>query len=239
MKKIQFAILAFIGGLTLAALSACHFHCVHGSGNQVSENRKVGEFNRVSISGGYKVVLKQDSSYGIKITADDNLLKYIKTEIQGDKLKIYSKRNLCSNGPMLISIGIGNLQELKASGGIEIESDGQIKAKDIAFDFSGATKLHMDLIANNVTTSGSGSTQINLKGKADSYSIGSSGSGVVDAADFVVGNCEIETSGMGESTVNVLHTLNVHSSGSSSVKYRGTPTITNDKSGSSSIEKIN
>jgi hypothetical protein len=239
MKKIQLAILVFVSGLTVAALSACHFRCVHGSGNQVSENRKVGEFTRVSISGGYKVILKQDSSYGIKITADDNLLKYIKIELQGDKLKIYSKRNLCSNGPMLINIGIGNLEELKASGGIEIESDGQIKAKDIAFDFSGATKLHMDLIATNVTTSGSGSTEINLKGQADSYNIGSSGSGTVNALDFTVGTCEIETSGMGESNVNVLHALNIHSSGSSSVKYKGSPTITNDKSGSSSIEKVN
>jgi len=239
MKKIQLAILVFVSGLTVAALSACHFRCVHGSGNQVSQDRKVGEFTRVSISGGYKVILKQDSTYGIKITADDNLLKYIKTELQGDKLKIYSKKNFCNNGQLLINIGIGNLQELKASGGIEIESDGRINAKDIDFNFSGATKLKMDLNAANVTASGSGSTELNLKGQASALSIDLSGSGKVEALDFPVATCEIETSGVGDSKVNVSHTLNVHSSGASSVKYKGSPIITNEKSGASSIEKIN
>jgi hypothetical protein len=238
MKKIQLAIIVFIGALAATGLSACHFRCVHGSGNMVSQDRKVGDFTRISIAGGYKVTLKQDSTYGIRITGDDNLLKYIKTELQGDKLKIYSKKNFCSRGPMLITIGIGNLSELKASGGIEIDSDGQIKANDIAFDLSGATKIRIDLNAANVTTSGSGATELNLKGQATSHNIELSGSGHVNALDFVVGNCEIETSGVGESKVNVLHTLSIHSSGASSVKYKGNPTITNDKSGVSSVEKI-
>jgi len=239
MKKIHLA-LVIIAAFTLGSLSACRFNCVHGSGHMVSDDRKVSDFNMISISGDYKVVLKQDSSMSLKITADDNLLKYIKTEVNGDRLHIYSKRNLCNNDQMTINIGIRNLEELKASGAVEVESDGNIRTQDLHFKLSGATKITMNLNAANVTTSGSGATELNLKGQATSHDIDLSGVGHVYAFDFVVGSCDIQTSGAGHCEVNVLNSLSVHSSGASEVRYRGNPSnVTNDKSGASSVEKVN
>jgi len=239
MKKIHLA-LVIIAAVTLSGLPACRFNCVHGSGHMVSDDRKVSDFSKISISGDYKVVLKQDSSMSLKITADDNLLKYIKTEVNGGRLHIYSKRNLCNNGQMTINIGIRNLEELKASGAVEVESDGNIHTQDLHFKLSGATKITMDLNAANVTTSSSGATELNLKGQATSHDIDLSGVGHVYAFDFVVGSCDIQTSGAGHCEVNVLNSLSVHSSGASEVRYRGNPSnVTNDKSGASSVEKVN
>ena len=239
MKKIHLA-LVIIAAVALGGLSACRFNCVHGSGHMVSDDRKVSDFNMISISGDYKVVLKQDSSMSLKITADDNLIKYIKTEVSGDRLRIYSKRNLCNNGQLTINIGIRNLEELKASGAVEVESDGNIRTQDLRFKLSGATKITMNLNAANVTTSGSGATELNLKGQATSHDIDLSGVGHVYAFDFVVGSCDIQTSGAGHCEVNVLNSLSVHSSGASEVRYRGNPSnVTNDKSGASSVEKVN
>lgn len=239
MKKIHLA-LAIIAGITSAGLSACRFSCVHGSGHTVSEDRKVGDFSEISVSGNYKVVLKQDSSMSVKVTADDNLLKYIKTETEGSKLHIYSKRNLCNNGQLVINIGVKNLDEIKASGAVEIESDGKLTTKDLHFKLSGATKITMDLNAANVTTNGSGVIELYLKGQATSHDIDLSGVGHVYAFDFVVGSCEIQTSGAGHCEVNVLNSLSVHTSGASDVKYKGNPSsINSDKSGASSVEKVN
>jgi len=238
MKKIYFALYLLVAIICTTGLQSCRFNCVHGSGNEISETRKFGEFDRISVSGGYKVVLKQDSSFGIKITADDNLLKYIKTEVDNGKLKIYSRRSFCNKGQMVINIGLKNLKELKATGGIEISSVGKINTKDIAFKLTGATKLSVELNAENVTTTGSGATEVNLRGIAKSHIIDLSGSGKVNALDFAVNNCDIQTAGVGESKVNVANILNIHSSGASSVKYKGNPQITNDKSGASSVEKV-
>jgi hypothetical protein len=240
MKRIKIAILILLAGISLYSLSSCNINCVHGSGNQKSEDRKAGDFSRISISGGFKVILKQDSSMTLKITADDNLLKYVKTEVRGKMLHIYTKRNFCNSGEMTINIGVRNLDEIRASGAVEVESDGKFNTKDLQFKLSGATKVTMDLNAANVTTSGSGVTELNLKGQATSHNIELSGSGKVYALDFIVGSCIIQTSGVGHCEVNVLNSLAVHSSGASEVKYRGNPSnITNDKSGASSVEKIN
>jgi hypothetical protein len=228
-----------IAGVTLG-LSSCVFNCVHGSGNQKTEERRVGDFSEIEISGGFKVILKQDSSLAMKITADDNLLKYIKTETNGDKLKIFSKRSICNNSPIIINLGFKNLDELKASGAVEVEGDGKIIAKDLHLKLSGATKITMDLTAANVTTRSSGAIELNLKGQATSHDIDLSGVGHVYAFDFVVGRCDIQTSGAGHCEVNVLNSLAVHSSGASEVRYRGNPSnVTNDKSGASSVEKVN
>ena len=240
MKRIQITILALLAVVMLGSLSSCVFHCVRGSGNPSTEERKANDFKRIDVSGGFKVVLKQDSSLTLKITADDNLLKYIKTTVDDGRLHIFTRRSICDAGQMTISIGVRNLEEIKASGAVEIESDGKINTQDFRIKLSGATKVTMDLNAANVTTSGSGATELNLKGQASSHDINLSGSGKVYALDFVTGNCEIHTSGVGHSEVNVLHSLSVHSSGASEVKYRGNPSsVTNDKSGASSIEKVN
>ncbi len=240
MKKIYITTIVVTIAAIAFGLSSCRLHCVKGSGNQISENRKVGNFSKLDISGGYKIILKQDSSLSVKVTADDNLLKYIKTDIDGDVLHIHSKKNMCNTGEMVINIGIRNLEEVKASGAVEVDGDGKINTKDIHFDLSGATKINMDLNAANVVTGISGVTEMNLKGQATSHNIDISGSGKIYALDFVVGSCDIQTSGIGHCEVNVLNSLKVNSSGASDVKYRGNPSnVSNEKSGASSLEKVN
>jgi hypothetical protein len=240
MKRLQFIAATILSVIAVGSFSSCMLHCVHGSGHQVSEDRKVGQFSRIDISGAYKVILKQDSSYSLKITTDDNLLQYIKTDVDGDKLRIHSHKNFCNSGEMVVYIGVKNLDEMRASGGVEIESDGTVHTKDIEFGLSGATKVTMDLNAANVHVSGSGTTELNLKGQATSLNVDMSGVGHVYAFDFIVGSCDLSTTGAGHCEVNVLNSLHVHSTGASEVKYKGNPSdVSSDKTGASSIEKVN
>jgi hypothetical protein len=241
MKKAFNYITLFVAGLSMAAgVSSCRLGCVHGSGHPTSETRKVADFTKLDVSGGFKIILKQDSSLTLNITADDNLLKYVKTNVDGHVLHIYTKKNMCNSGPMVVTIGIRNLEGIQGSGALEVEGNGKIVTKDIDFNTSGASKITLDLNAANVTTETSGAAEIFLTGQASSHHIQISGVGKVHALDFVVGDYYIETSGAGECQINVLHSLEVHSSGASDVKYRGNPSkITNDKSGASSLNKVN
>jgi hypothetical protein len=214
-------------------------NCVHGSGNMKTENRKVTEFTRISISGVYNVILKQDSSLSINITADDNLFKYIKSNVHGNRLEIYNKRNFCNTGQITVTVGVRNLEEVETSGAVELSSDGRINTKDMRLEMSGVSKITLELNAANVVTSGSGASEVDLKGQATSHDISLSGDSKVHAFDFVVGRCEIQSAGVGHCEVDVLNSLSVHSSGASEVKYRGNPSdVTNEKSGASSIEKV-
>jgi hypothetical protein len=240
MKKGFNYIIVFIAMLSITAgASSCMFHCVHGSGHQTSETRTLSPFTKLDVSGGFNLVLKQDSSTKITITADDNLLKYVKTNVEDGVLHIYTKKNICNSGSMTVHVGIRQLEEIKGTGAIEVTAEGKIVTKDVAFRTSGASKITLDLDAANVTTETTGAGELYLTGQASSHHIETSGVAKVHAYDFVVGNYYINTSGAGECDINVLHSLEIHSSGASEVKYKGNPTnVTNDKSGASSVEKV-
>lgn len=239
MRKLYLNTILFIAAISLTVLSSCRFGCIKGSGNQVTENRKGGDFNRIEIDGGFKVVLKQDSSLNLSIHADDNLMKYIRSSVSGGRLKIYSKRKFCGSGEVVLTIGIKNLEEVKTSGGINLSTDGKLNTKDLHLDFSGAAKVDMDLNAANLTTEGSGSTEMELRGQATSHNVDLTGSGKIHALDFVVGKYDVHTTGASECEINVLNELEVNTTGAADIKYRGNPTkVNSSKTGAANIQKI-
>ena len=240
MKKTNLIPIAFIALLAIAVLPSCRFRCTKGSGHHVSENTKVSNFTRISVSGGFKVTLKQDSSLNVSVNADDNLVKYIHVESDGNELKIYTKKNMCPSGEMTVTIGLRNLERLKGSGAISFVSDGKINAKDLDIKLNGASNVDMDLTAGNVSTQTAGASQINLKGQATSHRIEMTGNGNVRAFDFVVGKYEIRTTGASDCEINVLNDLQVNATGASDVKYKGNPANVNtSKLGAATVTHVN
>ena len=239
MRKASLAIAVLVACASVSIWSSCKFSCVHGSGKVITEQRKVTEFKKIEISGGFKIHLKQDSSLAVAVTGDDNLLKYVSTSVEGGKLFIKSKKSMCDADSMVINIGIHKLDELAASGAVEISSVGKMILGDLNIHLSGATRLNLDLNAANVVTDGSGVSELNLKGQAASHRIESSGVVKVNAFDFVVGEYTLNTAGVSKCNINVLKTLNVHSKGAAEIQYKGSPsTVNNDKAGASKIIKV-
>jgi hypothetical protein len=241
MKRSVITFLSIAAGLISAgSLSSCMLHCVHGSGHQATENRKVTQdFTKLEVSGAFKVILKQDSSGTISLTADDNILKYIKTKNEDGTLQIFTHQNICNAGDMTVTIGVKNLESIRGSGATEFSATGKLVCKDVELHLSGSSKVTLDLNAANVNIEGSGDTELDLTGQATSTHVDMSGVARVSAYDFVVSDYEISTSGSSNCEINVLHSLHVSSSGSSEIKYKGNPTdVNNEKSGSSSLEKV-
>jgi hypothetical protein len=240
MKTTNFKILLLVAAVSVTVFSSCRrFRCIKGTGSVRTETRKMTGFTKLDISGGYKVTLKQDSTESISISIDDNLFKYVETTVEGNTLKVHSRKNICPSGEATLVIGVKNLEEIGTSGAIDVKSDGRLNVKDLNINMSGSTKIELDLSAANVHTGASGSSEIYLKGQAASHDVDMSGSGKVEALDFVVGKYKVSTSGASECRINVLNELDVHTSGSSDIQYRGNPaTVNNDQSGASSVKKI-
>lgn len=239
MKKTYLITIAFIALLAIAVLPSCRFRCIKGSGNHVSENHKVNDFTRISIDGGFKVILKQDSSRNVSINTDDNLQKYVHVESDGDELKIYVKKKICASGEMELTIGVRNLKRLKGSGAINFVSDGKITTQDLDIRLNGSSNVSMDLSAANVITETAGASEINLKGQATSHKLEMTGNGTVHAFDFVVGKYDIRTTGASDCEINVLNELSVNATGASDVKYKGNPASVNtSKLGAATVKHV-
>ncbi len=237
MKKQPLLILSgFL--LLFSVLSSCNDSCEKGSGKAASEDRKLGAFTKLNVSGAYKIVLKQGNP-SVKVTADDNLLKLIETSVSGDELTIKTEKNICNAGTMEIDISNPDFQSVKSSEALDLSSDGKLNLKDFDMELSGAAKVKLDLNAANVKIKSSGAADIDLMGQATENLVTMSGVGKLNALDFVVANYRIESSGITHCKINVLQQLSVNISGTGSLEYQGNPSkISNEHSAFTSIKKI-
>jgi len=240
MKTLYKSICIISFPFLIITIQSCKTGCIEGSGKGATDKRKVAEFTKLDVSGSFNVTLVQDSSNSVTINADDNIISIVKTDISGDKLKISTdNKNICSSKEIAITIGVRNLTAIAASGAVEIASNGRLNLGDLDLNLSGATKINLDLAASNMETKGSGISEITLKGQASSHVIELSGSGNMHAFDFVVGNYSLETSGQSDCEINVLTELNIHSTGASDIKYKGSPAkINKSKTGALSLTKV-
>ncbi|MFN2179476.1 MAG: GIN domain-containing protein, partial [Candidatus Promineifilaceae bacterium] len=95
MRSRTFSTILFLG-IALTLLTACtalieragDLKTVAGSGNVVTETRPVSGFSAVSLRGMGSVIIDQNGSESLQISADDNFLPYLKTEVRGDTLYI-------------------------------------------------------------------------------------------------------------------------------------------------------
>jgi len=240
MKTLYKSICIISFSVLVITVQSCKTGCIQGSGKDATDKRQVAAFTKLDIAGSFNITLVQDSSNSVTINADDNILNIIKTDISGDKLKISTdNKNICSSKQITITIGVRSLKSISASGAVEITSNGRLNVGDLDLNLSGATKINLDVAASNVNTEGSGISDITLKGQASSHAVELSGSGNVHAFDFVVGSYSIETSGQSDCEINVLNELNIHSTGASDIKYKGSPAkINKSKTGALSLTKV-
>lgn len=239
MKNLPMKCTAFVL-LGMLFLSSCQgIDCISGSGNQITVNRDIDNFTKIETNGSFEIIIKQDSSSSVRIQADDNIQDKIETSVRGNTLSIDMDGNFCDSGPIQLYISSRDFEKIKASGAIDIRSDGVLNVNDFELSLSGSSKIMLEMNARTLRTSSSGSSEIDLKGQAGSHELDLSGSSNIEALDFVVGEYNINSSGSSKSRINVLNVLNVRSSGSSKVEYRGKPSkVSNQDSGSSKVISI-
>jgi len=240
MKKLLLITFILASAASLSLLSSCRFGCVKGSGNQTMHNEKVAKFDRIKISGPFHVKLKQDSSMSVSITADDNFFKYIRMDSDGGELTIKTRKSFCGSGEVVVNIGVGMLNRIEGDGAVTYNSDGKLNTGDLKFELNGKTDVNMDLNAANVITEGNGLCDITLRGQATSHKVGFNGSGSLHAFDFVVSKYKISANGKLDGEINVLNDLDVSSTGSANVQYKGNPSNVNtSKMGAATVTKVN
>ncbi len=214
MKKIIFIIT-----LLSIIIIGCRPWGIKGNGNVIVEERNITSFNKVSVSGIFHVKIVSGKDFGVKIRAEENLMKYIETFKEGKTLYIETKRHLSPKKKMQVKITMPELLSIESSG------VNKILAKNIETE-----KLDIDL---------SGAGEIKLVGRVDKLNADISGASELNAIKLKCSEVNIDISGASHAIVNAREALFVDASGASSVKYLGNPEkLVTDVSGVSSVKRI-
>jgi Putative auto-transporter adhesin, head GIN domain len=192
---------------------------VTGSGTLKTEVRQVSNFTSVDFSQVGTLVIDQTGAEALTITADDNLLPILTSDVSNGILHLGAKddTNYTTKQPITYLLSVKTLTGLTFSG-------------------EGVTQVHnLNGQALMVTMSGAGS--VTVQGKADSQQVTVSGAGSYDGSDFTTKTAKATVSGVGNAIINASDTLDATVSGVGNVEYLGNPTVTAHVSGVGTVKK--
>jgi carbon monoxide dehydrogenase subunit G len=213
---------------------------VRGSGNVIQQNRDVHGFHGVSFAGSGELSIRQGNEESLIVEADENILPYIRTDVEEGRLFIGFRRgvSVSTSSPIRFTLMVRELDELDLSGSGKIRT-GPVRGEDFRIHLSGSGEIRMDTLdAATLKADISGSGDMELPGKVDRQEIHISGSGRFHAPDLDSQSADITVSGSGDATLRARTSLSARISGSGSVEYYGNPSVTKKVSGSGSVRHL-
>jgi hypothetical protein len=259
MKK---KIVLLITGLFVVFLSSCidDLFCVNGNGIIKVERRRLTPFVQIENSTSFEVVYKKADTLGASITADQNIMEYIETNVHDGCLEIRTRPGTicldCTKQP-LIAVSSSRLKSAIISGSGELSAD-TMAGETVTLKVSGSGDLsvHQAICDDTqLTVSGSGSIgiselfcvnsdiqisgsgKITVNGDCEIEQLRISGSGNIHAYNYTVQSATITISGSGDAYTNIETYLNGHISGSGNIYVIGDPNIDQKITGSGRIIK--
>jgi Putative auto-transporter adhesin, head GIN domain len=191
---------------------------VKGSGVAATETRAVSPFTAIDATGIGKLKLRVGENDSLKVTADDNLLPLIKTEVRDGVLVLSTKGVSRSKTDIVFEATAKTIKRLENSGTVSIDAKG----------FNGGEL--------QVEASGVGS--ITLAGRVDSLSAQLSGVGSLEAESLAADRVKTDLSGVGSASVRAEKSISGTVSGVGSLVWKGAATdVSTNVSGIGRVSK--
>jgi hypothetical protein len=208
------------GGNTLTSSTTFMEGMIVGSGVVATEPRGVSEFGALTVNGPLRVVLEQGGGLSLEITADDNVLPYVRSEVRGGRLFLGFAPNpgLARIHPVVCRLTARELRDVEASGAAQLEMSG-IAGERLGVELSGAA------IAS-------------ASGAVGELRLDVSGASRWSAGELVSQAASADVSGASYALVRASDSLVATVSGASVLEYLGDPLVQPAVSGVSVLRRV-
>lgn len=203
--------------------------CFKSLGKTVKEWRPAAGFDFIYLHDNINLVITQDTFHSIEVEAPENLLRFIKTDIEGTDLTI-KNLNKCDflrsyKYEINVYVSLVSLENIYFTGSGKITSANTIKTPELVINFwSASGTLDMAVEAGtSACNMHTGPGDITLKGSAGVGSVYSMGNGFMHLNDFSIGYAFVNNSGTGDFFINVQKEMSVAIHSLGSVYYTGDP----------------
>jgi Putative auto-transporter adhesin, head GIN domain len=168
---------------------------IKGSGVSKTEQRPVGAFARIEVGSAVHLDWQTGKEPSLEVTAEDNLLPHLVTEVVGDTLKIYFDVNVNATKDIVVKAASRDLDGLTGSGASQSTLKG-VHSDDFKLELSGAS-------------------QCTLTGHAKSLAVECSGASSAKSDGFEAGAATVVTSGASSAEIPAKKLRSVSGSGAS------------------------
>lgn len=235
MKKTTLIIIGILIAC-LAILSSCEREDP-GPVQHDEEDYSLVDFDRLEMGSAFHIEVEQASTYSIHVEGDRRNLDDLEVYKSGTTLIIRFDENANRKHDTYITITMPRLDGVNFSGASVSTIKGFESDDDLDFILSGASIAQLDAGYREINLTVSGASNLVMHGLGDELDAEVSGASILSAFDFPVRDADVKLSGASQGKVTVTDELDVIASGASALLYRGSPSVTSNTSGNSSVGK--
>lgn len=205
--------------------------CLSNTYAQTTEEvRNISNFKGIHISSGIDLYVKQGSVESVKIVADKDKMEKIKTEKEGDILKIFAgsskswfnfEFDWSNRKTIKVYVTVKNLNSIAASGGSDVFSEGKLDLIKLDVKATGGSDIKLDLDTDELTCETTGGSDVILSGTATVFKASSTGGSDLKASKLRSNFCSVSSTGGSDAYVWAEKEISISATGGSDVYHKG------------------
>lgn len=187
------------------------------------------DFNEVSISGIFDARITQGDIYGVELIGPDDEKRKYRVSQEGSTLVIEydDDSKITFKNPVTLEKVRINIT-MPALAGVDLKGAGKtslrnFNSEDLQIEVTGAIEVTGDLKARNISVELSGACEFNLSGSATTMDAKVQGASQLKAYDFTTSYTVVEVNGASSAKVYATKRLEISEGLASKVSYRGDP----------------
>jgi len=215
MKKI---ITLSLAACVALVAGGCHWVGIRGNGHIKTDERPVSAFANIDLRGAFTIEW-QSGPPSLRITTDENLLRYINSNVSGETLHLRTREQI---------------RPSHAADGVHVVISSPTRA---GARTTGAVKLDAKQLSGpQFAIESRGASRVSLEGNIDELLVDMTGASELSASKLQTKVSEISTTGAANAEIAVAEKLKVAITGAGKITYSGNPpTIEKHISGAGSI----
>jgi len=229
MRKINFILTIILASLLILSVASFTY------AQTTKKTLELPEFKSIYVNSNYTVYVKQTNKQEVTVEALTEIWELTTVKVENGVLLVNVERkpdnpnksiwakidDIKMKPTMKLMVSVKNINELQVNGGGKIVSENSIASDYINLSVSGSGGIDLDLKGNNLKTEISGSGNVTLKGYATTNDIVMSGSGSMNAFACELETAKVKMSGSGTCELTVSATLDAVVLGSGTIKHKG------------------
>ncbi len=227
--------------LLIITTSSCMFEFfgIQGNRNVITEHRKISsDFEGITVSQGITVYLSQGKKMALTVEADENIIDLLMTEIEGDELKIYFKKNVNRAKARNVYVTVDRINSIKTSSGSHVNTEHLLRTKSIRLESTSGSGIKADLDAQKVTCSTTSGANIHISGNTDYFKGNATSGSHINAKELKSNISDVGVSSGGGIKIYVKDEVTAQASSGGNISYYGNPELVNkSKSSGGRISK--
>jgi hypothetical protein len=186
------------------------------------------------------VIITQGEAESLTIETDDNLMKYITSEVCDGTLELGFTENVRFDPipSIVFRVNVNDLKALESVGAGSLEME-KLNTDQLEISTSGAGSITIDeLSVTDLVVAADRTGSIELSGTANTQEIQLLGTDDYEAPDLESQTAAVSITGTGSVMIWVLDSLDVVINGVGEVSYFGSPNVTQSITGNGSLTSL-